>query len=261
MKSNLLNEGFFSQESERFRTQARLEHHEWFEIADRLNRLSHAMLPTLSFAKGDVRALIVCSLFLRVMETFESIILVGEIGLQAQARMLARCQMEAMFTLAAVHADEDTAKKLAAADAIFRKKSINKVLELDMPVSDEEREKMNTLLKELNDLIRENEITEMKAWKLAEIAGLEGWYKTVYSLLCHAVHSNIRDLEEYVVPEDDALSRLIGGPKFDKLTDTLYVAFSTLILALMVATNYSNGDFDEEIREVDHSVRQLIESR
>jgi hypothetical protein len=80
----------------------RSNHSDFFDLAADMNKLSQKVLFDLKANSRNPHEIIMESLFIRCLNTFQGLVLLAERGMMAQSRILARALMEALFRLCAL---------------------------------------------------------------------------------------------------------------------------------------------------------------
>lgn len=176
--------GFLGKDIRGWIDKFRAQFKEWFELADELNRHCHALMFKIDAHSGDMEEVLVATLYLRSMTTFQSVVLLAERGLTAQGKMLARCMFDSIFPLCAISNDRDHKYFVdyIEADLISRKNFTKKYRKLTTAKEEHLRE-LNALESELKKEIENGKVKELKTLDWAKRAGLEDWYHSAYSTL------------------------------------------------------------------------------
>jgi len=100
--------GFLSKDMIGWIQKHRTEHRDYFLLCVDLNRFFHKMLyaPPVEIDNQDRQQLLVASLSLRALSTFQAVILLSERGLTAEVKILLRSLLEVLFRACAIAKDE-----------------------------------------------------------------------------------------------------------------------------------------------------------
>ena len=165
-----------------------------------LGRDCFSALSGLTVAGEDVRQLVVSTLYARILELYHGVPFLLDVGLLPPAQVVTRVLMEALFTIRAVAADEETLRRYVGADEHRKLKIIGKSQGSERkPLAELGDQRIEEIVKEIQENIAEHELKPpLSAEALAHKAGLHDWYLIEYTLLSTAVHSSISELHEYL---------------------------------------------------------------
>jgi hypothetical protein len=199
MSSYLIN-GFIGEEIQSWINNNKEKHQSIFKQTEKLNEDCYSVLNKAVINKKDKRQVVVSCLFPRCLEFFQSIFLHAERGMPNSARVMLRALIETLFALRAVARDEEALDLYILSDDLQRLKMINKALTHKTEALESFRTDQALELKaELDKKIKENNIKKLSTEDMSCRAGLHDWYLTVYAETSRAVHSSIRDMEQYLV--------------------------------------------------------------
>lgn len=252
---------FLSDELEDVAAQIRRNHSGWFDFSLLVNKTCVDNFVDLSGRTIKQEELIVMTLFIRCLETFETIVMISQRGAQIQARMLLRNLIDALFPLVAIAYDESDShwKEFADQEVKSRKKHATNYRLL--PTATDEGIKLSEEIeKEMEELIEEEKITNINRYQWAERAGLVDWYRSKYSLLCDDTHSSVRSLEAHIDSDGDEFKGFQGGPNEDEIESTL----ATSIYAMLNAMKAQNKEFslgkEDNINELEQMLNALVKT-
>jgi len=166
--------------------------------------------------------------FVRALDHFRGAVLMAERGMAAQAEVLCRCVLEALFALAAIRADESTTTKLIRGDRHHQLKMLENARELarDPNAAPDLRANLSLVEAKIARLKRELRADPGKppsTKALAIAGGLPSLYRSTYSMLSLTVHSNLRDLERQLALDSHGnLSGLQWDPDPRRIDEILF---------------------------------------
>ncbi|MCX5516515.1 hypothetical protein C3941_18755 [Kaistia algarum] len=205
-------------------------------LARRINRDLHDMLFKADVRNRDDEAIILVTLFLRALEHYQGVVILLENGVVPSARVTVRALMETTFRLRAIVGVADLYKKFILEDMLYRREIANKIRnnsydflrDAQNAITDEAFERLKNDIKRLNP-------KKFHIEELSRLAGMHEWYVGVYSLLSKAVHTQIRELEEYVeIDENGQIKELRYAPQLQEISNLVLTA-SELILSAAFA--------------------------
>ena len=118
----------------------------------------------------------------------------------------------------------------------------------------------NDLFDELKQEIKDQGLKEFRIKELAQRAGLENWYLTVYAVLCGTVHSRAGDLEEYLVLNDrNEIKELAVGPTDNGLKELLMAAIQTMLMAIEHVASLCKLELSTRVEEFQARLDALVQ--
>jgi hypothetical protein len=246
-------DGFLSSEASTLVARARLGSAALFEQLFRVNAQALSIEQQIVVASDDSQALLIATFFSRTITNIQAAVLLAERGLPTQAKALLRVSMESLFSLRAC-LDRSFSDRLIDADSAKRKKHFRKAAQLvernvmPDPKGVVSQEKLAEI--EADNL--EANARDVTTAEIAKAAGLEDWYLGVYSLFSSSVHSTVRDLEQYLVVDDDGhVEALINEPDIKPLPGPLICSIEQILMAISAAVRFFGLD-DQDHWQFEH---------
>lgn len=181
-------------------------------------------------------------LFARTVTTTQASALLLEAGLISQSRILLRSALETLFALVAISKDSNIAEKLIEGHAAEQKRVAKNILlwksnELKK-IADSETT-TSLIQSALN-----NTATALSTFDLAQKAGLEDWYRTVYMMFSWPTHGAAIDLDRHAVAGNDGnIAEFRNEPEVDGQESSWMCAIEILLKAITaLATIFPNVD-------------------
>ncbi len=242
--------GFLAKEMANLRKTCKAAHSDWFDLAERLNRLCQETIYQLNVKNEDGQGISQVALFVHILQTYQGAIICLSTGMESQALMLVRSAIEATFKLKAITVDTECVLQYADEARLAQIKFgelVNKsYLEHGTRFFSEDevkeaRDHIRGLKSELKKL-KEEEETKKKSkrtyrrWGVgqwAEYAGLTDIYLIEYPLFCQPVHATADHLDAaFVKTNDGKVSELNPLPRFRLVVGCLHSAMNALLIAL-----------------------------
>lgn len=235
-------DGFLAVSIDHVRSHVREKYAEWRDLLMRVNRLAVANQHAIVIHTDSNIERYTAVLFARTLTTTQASALLLEAGLVSQARVLLRSALETLFALAAIAKDANVVEKLVEGHAAEQKR-VARNLQLWQ----------DTELKKIADAevasgrlqsILDSSATGLSAFDLAQKAGLEDWYRTVYMVFSWPVHGAAVDLNRHVVIGDDGnVTEFRNEPEVDGQESSWMCAIEVLLKAIAaLATIFPNVD-------------------
>jgi len=140
-----LNEkGFLSEEMSEIVKKIKRKFVAYFSLYEDINKFAQSTVFLLKVNNLDAQQIVLASIYLRCLSSYQSIYLLSERGLASEAKIILRAIFENVFKYVAIVKDKDLAKVFINQDVIHQKKSINKLIESDQSLKS---------VKELKDII------------------------------------------------------------------------------------------------------------
>lgn len=220
--------GFLAEELDHVRAAVREKYADWRKLLLRANHLAVANQHSVVIHLESNLERYAAVLYARTLATTQAAVLLLEVGLVSQARALLRSAMEAFFALSAIAKDPAVVNKL-----------------IEGHVAEQKRAARNMRRWQHRDLkqIAEAEIASgrleqflasdasgLTTFDLAQKAGLEDWYRTVYMVYSWSVHGAGTDLNRHAVRgADGVLEAFRNEPEVDGQESSWMCAIELLL--------------------------------
>lgn len=255
--------GFLGKEIEQWIQRIRNAHPSFFALAGEVNKYCQSAMYTFEVHNKDKQEVLVSTLYIRALNNYQAAILLAERGLMPQSRVLVRAMIEALFSLCAIAKSEKYANEFILEDQRNRLRFLNKYRQLHGGLPpDVNREEVEALQQELQEDIKTSEIKKKSTEQWSIDAEMHDWYLTAYSVLSESVHSKVKDLERYLVLNDEnEITEFRWGPDDHDIESIL----TTLIQGMLTALNCTVSLFEQrrasEIADFQARLNKLVEER
>jgi hypothetical protein len=221
-----------------------------FKASYKLNRLCMSILNEQKIDWNEKRCLAIQMLFLRLTESFQSVILLLEMGIITPSKVISRSMLESVFTLVAlekqpellqIYLNQQEESYYYNLKSSMQFKSEN----LRQASKEHELEKKYIELKK-SRLEKRNTIYTAKVW--AKKAELEDLYITYYNLFSEAIHSNPASLDEHA-DIVDGKPKMQFGPSDGDLYEILKCCIYQMLNAAKSISNINKANIDKELDE------------
>lgn len=225
-------DGFLSDEISGWQGDFEKRYSTKLQLSTEVNRVAHQLIFSMEITSSELKDLLLSTLLARQVSTFQAFILLARKGLIDQAEMLVRALAESMFLVGAIRKDAGFAEKWVLSDEISRKRSLVRLNDDRRRRGEPPDEAAAALIVELTKRIRDEDIEKISTERIAQLAGLESYYDTVYGFFSMAVHSSTRSLDKALQTDGDGnVTSIAYGPVIDgfdmhfdfAITMTLYV--------------------------------------
>ncbi|MGX4585815.1 DUF5677 domain-containing protein [Paenibacillus chitinolyticus] len=252
--------GFLGKQINEFSQENYQEHKALFEVGYDLNKFTYTTKYALAIDLNNGQQVIGSSLFSKIHNGFQAILMLYKIGLDTEAKVILRTILEATFVLKAITDNEDEVLNFINTDKKKQEKLLKSIFEKDKQnIYEDLRKKLSK--DQLDSLKQENkneEIKEVEVYEWASKAGMDSFYAYAYKTLNFEVHTDIRTLQKYLKIDEDTQDIIaINSLPSDK---DIYGSLSTAYSVLVIALNCLNNIFDMKQEEVLKSFEEKIMS-
>jgi len=224
-------------------------HREIFDRAKELNRDCHSFLDDRLIDLKNEKQLVAYVLFARMIELYQSIIVVSERGMTTPSRILFRSFIEAFFHFAAIHKDSSYLDEYLNQFQINRKSLANSIRNSSSPELENLRQAVtDDLVDNIRQGIEEEGVKKISTIESAERAELLPVYHTAYRVLSGAVHTSVSDLESHLSFNEDLkeVEAVVYGPSQKEVARSICLSGLSLAEALETVSE----TFDEDRKEL-----------
>lgn len=251
--------GFLSDQISQWIKKHRAENSQVFDLCENINLFSHSLMLKMKVHIGNLPELLCAAYYVRAMSNFQGTVVTAERGMINEARILLRCLLECIFPVKAIETDNNYANTLTLQDFIVQKSYLKacKRFKSDGDSSCKEglsSEKIDSMIADLEDQIKEHKVKKEQIRKIADKGGLTELYDTEYKLLSSAIHTGVRDLEQYLrINEDGMIEEIFWGPDVKDVGFILFSASEKMLLLLSVIFSIFSIEPDEKW----HAIRNM----
>lgn len=194
-------DGFLAESLDHVRALIRQKHAEWRSLLGRVNRLAVVNQHSIVIHQDSNLERYAAVLYARTLSTTQAAVLLLEAGLVPQARALLRAALETLFALTAIAKEPAVVDELIEGHAAEQKRAARNAPLWQHPelkqIADAE-----IASGRLQPLLASS-AAALSTFDLAQKAGLEDWYRTVYMVFSWSVHGAAIDLNRHVVRGPD----------------------------------------------------------
>lgn len=260
--SPIVEKGFLGKEIKAVISDIRSAFSNLYDLCDELNKLCHATLFKVDAHNEEPQELLVATLYLRIKSSFQAVVILTERGMIPQAKVILRSVLEALFTLCALSKKAELCDIYMLADQIKRLKQINKFRMLKSGLPKEAREaEIIKLQQELKEDIEKRKIKTLSVEQWAREAGQHDIYLSAYTVLCDPVHTGVKELERYLVLDEEKITELKWGPDTDDLEIVLSANIEFMLVALKATCDLFKIDEEEAINNLHDKLKAIIANR
>lgn len=236
------DDGFLTKPLDHVREAVRRKYTDWRSLLVRVNQLAVDNQHSIEIHLDSNVEKYAAALFARTLASTQASVLLLEVGLVPQARTLLRAAMETHFALAAIAKEPGVVGKLLEGFAAEQKRAAKNVKHWQSPelkqIADE------AFASDQLQRFIESTATALSAFDLAQKAGLEDWYRTVYMVFSWSTHGAAVDLDRHVVVgEYGDVAEFRNEPEVEGQESSWLCAIEILLKATTaLAAVFSNVD-------------------
>lgn len=219
------------------------EYEDYFYLSKRVNELSNYLLEKVDVKREDVRKIIGCLLLIKIIESFQSSVLLLQKGLLDQAKMIIRCMIEAFAIFKRNVEDEEFFKKYINSYEHDRLGLGKSALKYGIGNSNCIKSK----IEEVNKLIKDEDIQRLFSSDVIN----KDVFEMPYRLFSESIHPTIMNLQEnYLDNETSKNLEIICGPKYKGLGGILLINICFLLDTINISNNFFNFESNEQTKKI-----------
>lgn len=254
--------GFLGIQAESFREGILKKYGEWFDLYHEINSFAQKAKFELVIHNMDGQEVICSCLYLRILDGFQSCLILARYGLVLEAEVLARSILEGLFIMRACINDEGFLREYLKSDEL-RRLSIMKasrkysewVFQATREIATEEN------IRELEEKRKNKEIKEVNKREASKKAGLEYLYDSIYQLLSDSVHCTARSLEDFVGTDKAGRIKRISMLPLDIKLDMVFIAAGqVMFLAMESIFKLFDLEKQKELQPLGLRFQKLVEA-
>jgi hypothetical protein len=259
----LSKHGFLGTEIATWVARIRGDHAAFFSLVDEINTHCQEAMYKLAPHSKLMQEILVATLFMRALSNFQGAIVLAERGMMSQSRVMERTAIEGLFILCAISRDEKYAKEFISDDHRERLAFLDKFRKFHggkLP-DDVDAKEVEALEAELKEEVKAGEIRKKSTEQWAKDADMHNWYLSVYAVLSQSVHSKVKDLESYLVrDQNEEVVDLQWGPTDAGIENVLMTAVQSMLIALKCTARVFGG-IDAQVETYQQQLDALIVER
>lgn len=254
---NYQEQGFLSDETPEIRGITRKAYAHVFSKCEEVNCLAHRLRNAIQLGYDNQLHIVSICLLQRIIYSLQAVVILMEIGLEADCNTIIRCSLEAMLILRKLTEDPGFLVKYLGAEQLHRKKILNaaKAESKSTLRRAVEEQALERKLSEIMEDIRKFNLEDIRIEQLARDVGLNDWYQHTYRSLSSDAHSLPGSLVRYVrFDKDFNVSMFDFNPKTDNTKTVLITHCALLLIALDSVEKIFHCGLEKEIDTLFQSV-------
>lgn len=203
----------------------------------------------ISIHNGVIQEVVGGSLFIKILNSSNSIILLMHHQLIIDSEVLLRHSLETLFLLKACLDDPKNSLAFVNNDWLNKKKMGKRLIE-NPKLSADERKRAKDRLEEVEKNIKEQSIRKIEIGEWARRASLEDYYRSVYSYWSDSVHSGAGTIDNYLVDDGEKIKELNPWPLLGRTPLIVFALIEMLKIAFESIENKFKIGVGNELNEI-----------
>lgn len=219
-------------------------------LAEEINAFAHTILKKFNdglIHNRDIKELTTSTLFLRILESYQSVIILSKKGLISPAKMILRCMIDQVCLIVLCANNDDFLEKYIESYERDRLRAQKNIKELNIPTEYNIDDKISEIQKDIDD----NKIPKLNSISLLKDSGLFEIYMGPYLLFSEAVHTTPKDLESYLTfgKDNETIKSINYGPIHTDLNRIILTAISIALDGMGAISRVFDFAINEKIEE------------
>ncbi|WP_072327484.1 MULTISPECIES: DUF5677 domain-containing protein [unclassified Paenibacillus] len=250
--------GFLGQQIDDIMESYLKENTDVFELIEEISLFGNQAKYKLNVQANERRFIASASLYLKVLNCFQSTIILAKKGLGVECAILTRSLLEAVFPLKIMSSNKEFTEEFFGSNhKSMQLKWLNAIFTKDTFINN--RTKANEELREILQKEKlEDKIRDFKVEELASRADMESYYQYVYRVLSDDVHTTPFSLYSYInTDNNDNIVSFNNGPITRDLKDYVLTSASIVLIALESISEIFDLNFDDKIKCFDDRISKI----
>lgn len=214
-----------------------------------LNRELNRILYSLKHTDDMNRDCFLIGLFCKIIQSFNSLIILSNYGLESDSKTVLRSMMESTFNFRAIVYDENFFEKYLKSGDKQTLYLMNNIKKYPDFFGKEIKDKLNEdKIQKIEDAIEG--LSRIKTFKLAKKARMKDIYLYTYNLFSLEAHGNAKAIiRNHILENEDDTISFDMMPKYGDYNFTLLTSISVILYVLDGINEYFDIDITETIDE------------
>lgn len=249
--------GYLGNEINEIKEKIYENHKALFDLCIEINQFCQIFKYELKVDKDDNIGIVSTLLFFKLLDTYQTVVLLYQYGLDTQARSINRTILEGLWVLKNLYLHPEETFQLLIEDEYYKKINMlqdiynnrdcfyeyvtkNNIMDVE-----EEMKKIETNMKKYGiEKVRKINVKEMALKSNSE---LEYYY--IYKLLCRDVHIDTGQLTNYFLSGvDGTIEGFDDSPSTNNIEEVLITTADLILKAVIFLSKILNIDKKEEIK-------------
>ncbi len=251
--------GFLGSQITEFMTAVTERHQQFFGACYQLNELAYKIMFEIKANNQNLQQILAATLFIRLLNGFQSVVILCRLGLVFDAKVVLRGVLESMFIVKLLCEDTAFPMEYVRSDECRRLLWLNVARNSKAPHFNSLREIATD--EEIEKLKKEIEQQECKSVDIADVARRAGFqieYDTDYRILCEEAHTLPRSIQHLTITDKSGEPIEFDSNPSDKDVDyILFTANRSLHIALVSLRNFFAVDKNNELQKANENLKKL----
>jgi hypothetical protein len=262
MENTFDNEGFLSDEINDIKEIILNRFPNTFAKCREVNHLAYRFRNTITLDYDNQLHLILICLLQKILDSFQSMILLMSLGLEGDSDTITRASIEVMLQIRKLVLDSKYLERYVGSDQLRRKKLLNiaKNKPKSILASILHGPALEETLAEIIADINKMNLSEISIEQIAHDVGLDAWYDLTYRTLSEGAHAGPRSLEKYLHRNEKGDVLMFDfNPKCDRLVTVIITHAAIVLIAVDSLEKVFQCGYETQIDALFTSIRDFKE--
>ena len=258
-RNDFYEKGFLGESIQEFTGSVLKQYEQFLTAATKLVELGYNIMMNLQPKNNNLQQILISSVLIRVLNGFQSVIILSRYGLVFDAKVVLRGQLESLFILKRLTVDDGFVKEYIDSDLNRRLLWMNVARNSNAPHFDRlRRQATDQVIADLKQEIAKKNAKELNIGQIAIQAGLNVEYDTDYRLLCEETHTLPRSSQNLTILDQGVPAELDPNPSNRELSYVLFTSIRSMHLALEAVANFFGVDKSSDFKKSAEALAVLI---
>ncbi len=198
-----------------------------------LSRLADKISEQITIKNNDVRGIMICALYSKIVNGFHSICILCESNYSVEAEVVLRTLLESLFFMGACHNSDEAFDRYVGKSITDLKKTCNIVEAKPYIYSEDIQEGIRNIYSEALKEAGNKKTKPINAEEAAKFCSIEGIYEYAYRELSKPVHSSPGYIfRNYLRFDSSGIPSINIGPIESKQETVLFTANAALLISI-----------------------------
>lgn len=250
---------FLGEEINYFTNETEINNRELYDLLYDFNRFINEKKYFIKHTSAIVKDNIILALFCKLIQTYNSIVLLAQRGLISDSKTLLRSLLETSINHNAIIYDEDYFDDYLGKGAIESLKLASQVKKnpsffTEKIINQYSDEIICKLKVEADKVRRINNI------ELSDVAKLKDVYVGLYSTLCLDVHGNIKAIDKLLQKDGDIIKSINMTPSSEGHFEILYNSVWIMLTATKALSEYFSMNIENNLADYYVQMKMVVDS-
>ena len=239
--------GFLGNEILEIRKKRMEELSEVYKLGYEINNYINIMKFKIEANESDLKEITVVSMLIKIIHTYNSIILLASYGLETDAKSLARVIIESAIKFIVIIKNDNYYRNSFLLEELRTTKNFIETIEKNEDLNDE----IKDFARGYNKTDLQKKLSRYKPYKmnqLAEEADMLDIYFFMYKLYCSNVHTDISNIDDFIIIDDNKIKWIDSCPKYNSDKAILLLCSDVILRVFERLSDYKKLGLEADIK-------------